>query len=313
MAKRKDPGAGTAERKSGMASIIGRPNVGKSTLLNRLVGSKIAIVSNIPQTTRQQIRGVYTDERGQIVFIDTPGFHHGDDRLHAYMLKSTEHSMHGVDCIVHLVDTMDRVGLDEERLVERLNSLNVPVILGLNKVDKNARYLSDYIKLWEQVRGCSADQMERFTILPLSGKTGIHLDELYEAIFSYLPTGPFLYPEDAVSDMPKKMAIADVIREKLYGILKEEVPHAVAVVVERFRAVRGNTFRIEAVIVVERESQKKIVIGRKGENLKRVGTAARAELEPLLGRQVFLDLHVKTRRGWRDDDRLLMEMGYEAG
>ncbi len=297
--------------KCGMVSIVGRPNVGKSTLLNYLVGAKVAIVSTVPQTTRNQIRGIYTDERGQIVFIDTPGIHAARDRLDDYMSKSVDFSTQGVDCIIHLVDTMDRVGEDEEKLVQRLKNLGVPIVLGLNKVDMNAKYLSDYIQLWERIQNKPATEFENFTILPLSAKTGIHVEKLFEAIFEYLPQGPMLYPEDALTDMPKKMAISDIIREKFYYILKEELPHSIAVVVESFRAVRGKTFRIEAVVYVEHDSQKKIVVGRKGDVLKRVGTMAREDLEALLGQQVFLDLHIKVRKGWRDSESLLLEMGYD--
>jgi len=297
--------------KCGMVSIIGRPNVGKSTLLNQLVGAKVAIVSNVPQTTRNQIRGIYTDERGQIIFIDTPGIHAVRDRLDDFMNKSVDFSAEGADCVIHLVDTMDRVGEDEERLVKRLAVLKCPIILGLNKVDMNAKHLSEYIKLWESVQGRPATEFKDFTILPLSAKTGIHMEELYEAIFQYLPEGPMLYPEDALTDMPKKMAISDIIREKFYYILKEELPHSIAVVVESLRAVRGKTFRIEAVVYVERDSQKKIIVGHQGSTVKRAGAMAREDLEELLGQQVFLDLHVKVQKGWRDNDTMLLEMGYD--
>ncbi len=300
-----------AKIKCGMVSIVGRPNVGKSTLLNSLIGTKIAIVSKVPQTTRNQIRGIYTDERGQIIFIDTPGIHSGRDRLDDYMNKSVTFSTQGADCIIHLVDTMDRVGEDEERLAFRLRDMKVPIILGLNKVDMNAKYLSDYIQLWERVQGKPATEFKKFTILPLSAKTGIHIDQLTEAIFGYLPKGPMLYPQDSVTDTPKKMAISDIIREKFYYLLKEELPHSIAVVVESLRAVKGKTFRIEAVVYVERDSQKKIIIGHKGETLKKAGSMAREDLEALLGQQVFLDLHVKVQRNWRDNDSLLLEMGYD--
>jgi len=297
--------------KCGMVSIVGRPNVGKSTLLNRLVGEKIAIVSKIPQTTRNQVRGIYTDERGQIIFIDTPGLHVSEDKLARFMNSAADYGAKDADCIIHLVDTMDRLGPDEEEIVFRLNRLSIPIILGLNKVDMNAKNLNEYILLWERVRGKPVTQMKNFTILPISGKTGIHIEELYQTIFDYLPEGPVLYPEDSVCDIPKKMAIADIIREKLLMILREEVPHAVGVVVENIRAVRGKTFRIEATIWVEKDSQKRIVVGKGGENLKRVGTLAREELEFLLENKVFLDLFVKIRKNWRNDDLILNEMGYD--
>jgi len=301
----------TQKQKCGMVSIVGRPNTGKSTLLNALVGEKIAIVSRVPQTTRNQIRGIYTDERGQIIFIDTPGLHVGRDKLDRFMNDAADMGARDADCLIHLVDTMDRVGGDEEEIVRRLCKVSLPVILGLNKADKNAKYMNDYIQLWERVAGKPVTGMKNFTLMPLSGKTGIHLEELYQTIFDYLPAGPMLYPEDTVCDIPRKMAVADIIREKLLRILKDEVPHAVGVSVESFRAVKGKTFRIEAVIFVERDTQKRIVIGAKGDNLKRVGTLAREELEELLEKTVFLNIFVKVRKDWRDDNQLLTEMGYQ--
>jgi len=301
----------TQKQKCGMVSIVGRPNTGKSTLLNALVGEKVAIVSKVPQTTRNQIRGIYTDERGQIIFIDTPGLHVGRDKLDRFMNDAADMGARDADCLIHLVDTMDRVGGDEEEIVRRLVKVSLPVILGLNKADKNAKYMNDYIQLWERVAGKPVTAMKNFTLMPLSGKTGLHIEELYQAIFDYLPAGPILYPEDTVCDIPRKMAVADIIREKLLRILKDEVPHAVGVSVESFRAVKGNTFRIEAVIFVERDTQKRIVIGAKGENLKRVGTLAREELEVLLEKTVYLNLFVKVRKDWRDNNQLLTEMGYQ--
>lgn len=297
--------------KCGMVSIVGRPNVGKSTLLNKLVGEKVAIVSTVPQTTRSQIRGIYTDERGQVIFIDTPGLHVSQDKLDQFMNRSADLGARDADCVIHLVDTMDRVGPQEEEIVWRLCQLTTPVILGLNKTDMNAKYMDDYIQLWERVKGMPVTEMKNFTMIPLSGKTGFHIDELYDILFDYLPAGPALYPEDTVCDIPKKMAIADIIREKLFFILREEIPHSVGVVVEGLRAVKGNTFRIEAAVWVEKDSQKRIVIGKGGDVLKRVGTLAREELELLLEKKVYLDLFVKVRKGWRDNDSVLFDMGYE--
>lgn len=297
--------------KCGMVSIVGRPNVGKSTLLNKLVGEKVAIVSNVPQTTRNQVRGIYTDERGQVIFIDTPGLHVSQDKLDCFMNSSADLCARDADCVIHLVDTMDRLGPQEEEIAWRLSQLTVPVVLGLNKVDMNAKNMNEYILLWERVKGMPVTEMKNFTLLPISGKTGFHIDELYDILFNYLPEGPALYSEDTVCDVPKKMAIADIIREKLFFILREEVPHSVGVVVETLRAVKGNTFRIEATIWVEKDSQKRIVIGKAGESLKRVGIMAREELELLLEKKVYLDLFVKVRKGWRDNDTVLSEMGYE--
>ncbi len=297
--------------KCGTISIVGRPNVGKSTLLNKLVGEKIAIVSTVPQTTRNQIRGIYTDERGQIIFIDTPGLHLSKDKLDRFMNSSADLGARDADCVIHLVDTMDRIGPQEEEIVWRLSQLSMPIVLGLNKVDMNAKNMNEYILLWERIKGMPVTEMKNFTLLPISGKTGFHIDELYDILFGYLPYGPILYPEDTVCDVPKKMAIADIVREKLFFILKEEVPYSVGVVVENFRAVKGNAFHIECTVWVEKESQKRIVIGKGGDVLKRVGTLAREELELLLEKKVYLDLFVKVKKNWRDNDIVLAEMGYQ--
>lgn len=297
--------------KSGMVSIVGRPNVGKSTLLNRLVGEKISIVSKVPQTTRNQIRGIYTDEYGQIVFIDTPGLHMSKDKLDRFMNSSADLGARGADCIIHLVDTMDRVGYDEEKIVRRLSKLSIPVVLGLNKSDMNAKHMNEYILLWERVCGKSIPEIENFVMMPMSAKTGLRIEELYEVIFDFLPEGPMLYPEEIICDVPKKMAVSDIIREKLLRILKDEVPHSIGVAIDSLRPVRGKTFRIEATIFVEKSTQKIIVVGKGGENLKRVGTLAREELECLLESKVYLDLFVKVKKNWRDNDLLLTEMGYD--
>ncbi|MEW5894628.1 MAG: GTPase Era [Candidatus Omnitrophota bacterium] len=297
--------------KSGMVSIVGRPNVGKSTLLNRLVGEKVTIVSKVPQTTRNQIRGIYTDERGQIVFIDTPGLHISKDKLDQFMNESADACARDADCIIHLVDTMDRVGVEEEEIVRRLAHLDIPIILGLNKVDLNAKHMDEYIKLWEQVKGKPVTGMKNFTLLPVSGKTGVNVGQLYDIIFGYLPEGPALYPEEMVCDVPQRMAIADIIREKLFLILREEIPHSLGVVVDSQRPVKGNTLRIEATVWVEKESQKKIVVGKGGDILKRAGTLAREELQLLLEKKIFLDLFVKVRKNWRDNNDTLTMMGYQ--
>ncbi|HSV43938.1 MAG TPA: GTPase Era [Candidatus Bathyarchaeia archaeon] len=294
-----------------MVSIVGRPNVGKSTLLNKLVGEKVAIVSKVPQTTRNQIRGVYTDERGQIVFIDTPGLHVGRDKLDQFMNDSAQSGAEGADCIIYLVDTMDRLGVEEEDIASRLARLDIPIVLGLNKVDQNAKHLDEYIKLWERAKGMPVSEMKNVTILPLSGKTGVHIDTLYEILFGYLPEGPALYPPETVCDIPQKMVMADIIREKLFLILQQELPHAIGVVVEDARRVKGKTLRLEVTIWVVRDSQKAIVIGKGGANLKQVGSLARAELEELLETKVFLDIFVKVKKDWRDNDTVLSEMGYE--
>ena len=296
---------------AGMVSIVGRPNVGKSTLLNKIVGEKVAIVSDVPQTTRNQVRGIYTDERGQIVFIDTPGLHKTRDRLDQFMSRAAYSTTGEVDGLIHLVDVGDMVGPEEEQLVERLATLRVPMVLGLNKVDVTDRYIPQYIELWERVKGQPVQEMTNFWLLPLCGQTGMNVEKLLEIVFSFLPPGPALYPLDTVCDVPQKMAIADIVREKLFAIMRNEVPHALAVVIEAMHRKPNNVLHIQALILVEKDSQKTIVIGKGGQVLKEIGSLARKELEELLEKKIFLEVFVKTRRNWRDDNDLLIEMGYQ--
>lgn len=299
------------DARCGIVSIVGRPNVGKSTLLNRILEEKVAIVSNVPQTTRTQIRGIYNDERGQIVFIDTPGLRLGKDKMDQFLIKASFGTLRDVDCVIHLTDVTEPTGEEEEEVVSRLRTLNVPVILGLNKVDLKPKYVHEYIGLWEKTKGIPVTEMKNFTILPLSGKDGTNIDKLLEIIFSYLPQGPALYPQDTIADIPQKVTISDIIREKLFHVMREEIPHSLAVVVEDVLPRRRKVLHISAVILVERESQKEIVIGKKGSILKKVGTLARQELEDILERKIFLDLYVKTQKKWRNDVSLLQEMGYD--
>ena len=293
-----------------MVAIVGRPNVGKSTLLNMIVGEKVAIVSKVPQTTRHQIRGIYHDERRQIIFIDTPGIHSGKDRLDHFMNQCSTGTIHDVDCVIHLADTSRTVGKEEERVVSYLKNIETPIILGLNKTDLNADFLPEYISLWEKMKNKPVNEFKNFTILPLSGKKGTNVDKLIEIIFEYLPEGPALYPADTVCDVPQKMVMADIIREKLLFIMREEVPHSLAVVVQALEPRKNNVTYVNAMILVERESQKEIVIGKNGQILKKIGTQARLDLEDLLEKKVFLELYVKMKKNWRDDPSLLQELGY---
>ncbi len=295
----------------GMVSIVGRPNVGKSTLLNKLLGEKVAIVSKVPQTTRNQIRGIYTDERGQIVFVDTPGVHKGRDQLDRFMNQSAYGITSEADAIIHLVDANDRVGLEEEELVQRLHSLKVPIVLGLNKVDLKGKTIPEYIALWEKVTGKSMQENPHITILPLSGQSGTNVSKLIDIVFELLPVGPALYAEDTICDIPQKMVIADTIREKLYLLLQQELPHSIAVVIDVVEPRKGKLLYVQAVIMVERDSQKSIVIGKNGALLKKAGSLARTELEELLESKVFLELFVKSHKDWRDSPSLLQEMGYQ--
>jgi len=212
--------------RSGVVSIVGRPNVGKSTLINKILGEKIAIVSEIPQTTRTQIRGVYNDERGQIVFIDTPGMHLGGDKLDKFMNRSSVGSLEGIDCVIHLVDSSEHVGVEERNVVAQLKGIKSPIILGLNKVDvKKGKFIPDYIALWEETRGKSVNEMEKFTLLPMSALNGVNVDKLIDLVFEHLTEGPLFYPRDTVCDIPRKMVISDTIREKLFQCMRDEVPH----------------------------------------------------------------------------------------
>lgn len=297
--------------KSGMVSIVGRPNVGKSTLLNRIVGEKVAIVSNVPQTTRNQIRGIYTDERGQIVFIDTPGFHGTRDKLDEFMNNTAFSMAKEADCLIHLVDARDSCGKEEEEIARRLNQLSAPVILGLNKIDLKPKHLNEYIALWEKVKGKPVTEMDNLTLLPLSGHDGTNVEKLIDLLFEHLSPGPALYPTDIVCDIPQKMVLADIIREKLFHVLRQEVPHAVAVIIDQLQPRKGKALYIQATVIVEKDSQKAIVIGKSGETLKKVGTLARKEIEDLLEQKIFVEIFVKTKKNWRDNSSLLQEMGYQ--
>lgn len=298
-----------SELKCGTVAIIGRPNVGKSTLLNQLLGEKVAIVSTIPQTTRHQIRGILTEERGQVIFIDTPGQHKAKDQLDKFMNRSSDGTFGDVDCIIYLVDTSRRIGQEEHQVAEKLKEVKCPVILGLNKVDLKAPYLAEYISFWEKMKGKAVTELKNFAMVALSGQEGINADKLLEVVFSYLPEGPALYPPDIISDLPQKMVIADIIREKLLMSLREEIPHSICVMVEQME-LKKKVMHIKTMIMVERDTQKEIVIGKRGALLKEAGTLARKELEELLETKVFLELYVKTQKHWRDDAVLLQELGY---
>lgn len=297
--------------KSGMVAIVGRPNVGKSTLLNAILGEKVSIVSDVPQTTRHQIRGIHTDARGQIVFIDTPGMHMGKDKLDKYMNQASLGSIDCVDAVIHLVDASEKTGPEERYVTGRLNTFPRPIIVGLNKIDiTKGKFVPDYIKLWEEVRGRPLTQMDDLILFPLSALKGTNVKKLIDLLFERMPSGPLLYPENILTDFPRRMAMADLIREKLFLLMRQEIPHSLAVIIESVRPKSGKVLHIRAVILVERASQKEIVIGKAGAILKQVGTQARKDLEELVGQKVFLELFVKTSSHWRDDFSALEEMGY---
>ena len=294
-----------------MVAIIGRPNVGKSTLLNSILGEKVSIVSDVPQTTRHQIRGIHTDERGQIVFIDTPGLHAGKDKLDKYMNRASMGSIDSVDAVIHMVDASETTGAEERNVVSRLNKCGKPIIVCLNKIDiTKGKFVPEYIKLWEETRGVPIQEIKDIILFPLSALKGTNVKKLIDMLFEYIPEGPFLYPIDAITDFPKRMAMADLIREKLFHLMREEIPHSIAVIIEGVQPKKGKVTHIRAAILVERESQKEIVIGKGGAILKQVGTEARKDLEELIDGKVFLELFVKSSSNWREDYSTLEDMGF---
>ena len=295
--------------KSGMVTIIGRPNVGKSTLLNAILNTKVAIVSKIPQTTRNQIRGIFNEERGQIVFIDTPGIHYGRDNLDRFMNESSSMTINDADCIIYLVDLSRRIGEEERTVAEKLKDVKAPIIIGLNKIDLGQNRMPEYIEFWEQVRGMPVTEMKNITLLPMSGLNGTNIHKLIDIVFEQLPEGPAYYPADILTDVPQRMAMADIIREKFFLMMREELPHSIGVFIESMNK-RKNVINIKTLIYVEKDSHKEIVIGKGGAILKKVGTLAREDLERLLDFKVFLELRVKTQANWRDDLNILTELGY---
>lgn len=293
--------------KSGFVTIIGRPNVGKSTLMNQIIGQKIAITSNKPQTTRSRIQTVYTDKnRGQIVFLDTPGIHKAKNRLGRYMVNAAEHTLWDVDVILWLAEPASFIGAGERHIAELLKKTSLPVILVINKIDtlKKKEELLRFMDNYRQV-------YEFDEIVPASALKGDNVSDVIDMIFKYLPYGPMFYDEDTVTDQPERQIVAEIIREKALHALDEEVPHGIAVTIERMKQRRDkNITDIEAAIVCERDSHKGIIIGKGGVMLKKIGSNARFEIEKMLERQVNLRLWVKVRKNWRDNDLMLKNFGY---
>ena len=291
--------------KSGFAAIIGRPNVGKSTLMNRLIGQKIAITSKKPQTTRNRIQTVYTCEQGQIIFQDTPGIHKAKNKLGEYMVNVAQKTLEDVDVILWLVEASTYIGPGEKYIAEQLEKTKKPVILVINKVDTIQKeeilaVIDVYRKLY--------DFQE---IVPTSALRGQNMEDLIDTIFCYLPEGPQFYDEDTVTDQPQRQIVAEIIREKALHALDEEIPHGIAVTIERMRErKRGNICDIEATIICERDSHKGIIIGKQGSMLKKIGTNARYEIEQMLEEQVNLKIWVKVRKDWRDNDIQMKNFGY---
>ncbi|MCI9313651.1 MAG: GTPase Era [Lachnospiraceae bacterium] len=289
--------------KSGFATLIGRPNVGKSTLMNALIGQKIAITSNRPQTTRNKIQTVYTSEAGQIVFLDTPGIHKAKNKLGNYMVNVAERTLSEVDVILWLVEPTDYIGAGEQHIIEQLKKMKTPVILVINKIDTVKKEL--ILTFIDAYRG----QLDFAEIVPVSALKKDGLEVLIECIMKYLPYGVPFYDEDTVTDQPMRQIVAELIREKALRCLEEEIPHGIAVTIEIMK-FRKHIVDIEATIVCERDSHKGIIIGKQGSMLKKIGSMARPDIEDLVERQVNLKLWVKVKKDWRDSDYLLKNFGY---
>lgn len=292
--------------KSGFVTIIGRPNVGKSTLMNHLIGQKIAITSKKPQTTRNRIQTVYTDmERGQIVFLDTPGIHKAKNKLGEYMVNVAESTLNEVDVILWLVEPTNFIGAGEQHIAEQLKKVNTPVILVINKVDtvekdKVLEFIDTYRKIYDFEE-----------IIPASALREQNLDTVVDMIFKYLPYGPMFYDEDTVTDQPERAIVAEIIREKALHALDDEIPHGIAMEIDRMKQRKNqDIIDIDATIVCERESHKGIIIGKGGAMLKKIGSNARYEMEQLLEAKVNLKLWVKVKKDWRDSDYLMKNFGY---
>ena len=293
-------------QKSGFATLIGRPNVGKSTLMNRLIGQKIAITSNKPQTTRNRIQTVYTCDRGQIIFLDTPGIHKAKNKLGEYMVNVAERTLREVDVILWLVEPSTFIGAGERHIAEQLKKAKTPVILVINKTDTVKReeilvFIDTYRKLYD------FDE-----IVPVSALNGDNTDTLIEQIFKYLPYGPQYYDEDTVTDQPMRQIVAELIREKALRCLDEEIPHGIAVSIDQMKErTDGGICDIDATIICEKDSHKGIIIGKQGAMLKKIGSAARYEIERMMEMKVNLKLWVKVKKDWRDSDYLIKNFGYD--
>lgn len=294
------------EYRSGFMALIGRPNVGKSTLLNQLVGEKIAIMSDKPQTTRNKIQGVYTDETSQIIFIDTPGIHKPKHKLGQYMLDITYNTLDEVDCILYIFDVSQKFGGGEEFILDLLKKINTPVLLILNKIDLIPK---------EQLLPIMKEMSGKFSfkeIIPVSAKTEENLGNMLAVLKNYLPTGPKYFPEEMITDQPEIFLVEEMIREKVLHLTEEEIPHSVAVKIDNLVERSEDTIYMGATIYLERDSQKGILIGKRGQMLKEIGTLSRLEIEKLLGSKIFLDLHIKVKPNWRHRESELRTLGYDS-
>ncbi|MBQ4516252.1 MAG: GTPase Era [Clostridia bacterium] len=293
-----------AEFKSGFVSLIGRPNVGKSTLLNRMVGEKIAIISNKPQTTRNNVLGIMTEDDIQIVFTDTPGIHAPATKLGEFMVKSAQTAMRDVDAVLFLVEPIDNVGRTEEKIIEDLKKSDCPVILVINKIDKIKR---------EELFSIITKYTEKFdfhAVVPISAQKKDGIDLLRKELYELIPEGPMFYPEDMVTDQPERQLVAETIREKILRNLDKEVPHGIAIEIMKMKD-KGKTVEIIANIYCEKMSHKGILIGKNGEMMKKIGQLAREDMEKMLDKKVYLELWVKVKEDWRNRDSLIRNFGYD--
>lgn len=291
--------------KSGFAALIGRPNVGKSTLMNRIIGQKIAITSNKPQTTRNRIQTVYTDEEGQIIFLDTPGIHKAKNKLGEYMVSVAENTLRDVDVILWLVEASDYIGAGEKHIAETLKKVTTPVILVINKIDKvKKEEILTFIDAYKDIYDFAE-------IVPVSALKGENTESLVPLILNYMSEGPQYYDEDTITDQPERQIAAELIREKALRKLDDEIPHGIAVAIDIMKERPGGRMMdIDATIICERDSHKGIIIGKQGSMLKVIGTEARKDIEAMLGMKVNLKLWVKVKKNWRDSDFLIKNFGY---
>jgi GTP-binding protein Era len=293
-----------AKFKSGFVGIVGRPNVGKSTLMNQVIGQKIAIMSDKPQTTRNKIHGVYTKEHMQIVFLDTPGIHKPQSKLGDFMNQTALNTFGEVEAVCFLVDASEGMGGGDRYIVEQLKNVRTPIILVLNKIDRIEPeallpLIEGYRKLYDFAE-----------IIPVSAKNGNNVNTLLEQLEKYLPEGPQYYPTDQITDHPEQFVCSELIREKILKLTREEIPHSIAVTIEDMKVEESGLVRISAVIFVERSSQKGIIIGKQGALLKEIGMLARHDIQNLLGSKIFLELWVKVKKDWRNQDRVLRDLGF---
>ena len=295
-----------SEFKSGFVTLIGRPNVGKSTLMNHLIGQKIAITSSKPQTTRNRIQTVYTDERGQIIFLDTPGINRAKNKLGDYRLKVAQRTLNEVDVVLWLVEPSTFIGKGEQYIIEQLKKVRTPIFLIINKIDTvEEKMIFEAIEKYKDV-------VDFAEIIPVSALKDKNTDDIIATIFEYLSPGPMYYNEDTITDQPERQIVAELIREKALRLLDKEIPHGIAVVIDSMKVrKRKDIMDIDATIICEKDSHKGIIIGKQGSMLKKIGSQARREIENLLGMKVNLQIWIKVKKDWRDSDFLLKNYGYD--